>query len=72
MVGRDQFLPRIAACGDYWGQDYSEPSFGSDLAALRPKAERVGDEHVINGSTIWTTVANEVQRTVIAKQGLGL
>lgn len=56
---KERFLPRIASCEDYWCQGYSEPSSGSDLAALGLKAERVGDEYVINGSKIWTTVAHE-------------
>ncbi len=54
-----RFLPRIASADDYWCQGYSEPGSGSDLAALSLKAELVGDEYVLNGSKIWTTVAHE-------------
>ncbi len=54
-----RFLPRIASADDYWCQGYSEPGSGSDLAALSLKAELQGDEYVLNGSKIWTTLAHE-------------
>jgi len=54
-----RFLPRIASADDYWCQGYSEPGSGSDLAALSLKARREGDDYVLDGSKIWTTVAHE-------------
>jgi alkylation response protein AidB-like acyl-CoA dehydrogenase len=54
---KSKFLPRILNSQDWWCQGYSEPGAGSDLAALQTKAERAGDDYIVNGSKVWTTYA---------------
>ncbi|MNZ30550.1 Acyl-CoA dehydrogenase [compost metagenome] len=52
-----RFLPRMATGEDIWAQGWSEPGAGSDMAAIRSTAERVGDHYVLNGQKIWSTRA---------------
>ena len=55
---KNRFLPRIREGDDFWVQGYSEPGAGSDLAALKTRAERQGDHYLVNGQKIWTTLGH--------------
>ncbi|MHB8528092.1 MAG: acyl-CoA dehydrogenase family protein [Caulobacteraceae bacterium] len=55
-------LPRILSGVDYWCQGYSEPQAGSDLANLALRAEKDGEDYILNGSKIWTTHAQYANR----------
>jgi|TARA_B110000116_G_scaffold261697_1_gene266175 alkylation response protein AidB-like acyl-CoA dehydrogenase len=53
---KQRFLPDIAASNVWWCQGYSEPGSGSDLASLKTRADRDGNEYIVNGTKTWTTL----------------
>jgi acyl-CoA dehydrogenase len=56
---KERFLKKTARADIVWCQLFSEPAGGSDLAALRTRAVKDGDEWVVNGSKIWSSGAHE-------------
>lgn len=59
---RAEILPRILDGSDWWCQGYSEPGAGSDLASLKTRAVRDGEDYVINGQKTWTTLGQYANR----------
>jgi alkylation response protein AidB-like acyl-CoA dehydrogenase len=56
---KQRFLPRILAGDILFCIGYSEPGAGTDLAALKTRADRDGNEYVINGAKMWTSLAGD-------------
>ena len=59
---QESILPRILSGEDWWCQGYSEPGAGSDLASLKTRAIREGDDYIINGQKTWTTLGQHANK----------
>ncbi|MEM3204337.1 MAG: acyl-CoA dehydrogenase family protein [Saccharolobus sp.] len=55
---KKKYIRRILTAEDIWCQGFSEPSAGSDLAAIKTKAEDKGDYFIVNGQKIWSSYAH--------------
>ena len=55
---KKRYLSKILDCEEIWCQGFSEPNSGSDVAAAKTRAELKGDEFIVNGQKVWTTLAH--------------
>ena len=62
---REKYLKNILSAEDIWCQGFSEPDHGSDLGNVQTRAVKDGDEYVVNGTKIWTTMGNYAKYMIL-------
>ena len=62
---KEKYIKGILSAEDIWCQGFSEPDHGSDLGNAQCRAVRDGDEYVINGTKIWTTMGNYAKYMIL-------
>jgi acyl-CoA dehydrogenase len=62
---KKKYLPPMLKADKIWCQLFSEPGCGSDLAAVRTRAERDGDDWIVNGQKVWTSFAHFADHAIL-------
>ena len=62
---KQRYIQKILSAEEIWCQGFSEPDHGSDLGSVQTKAVRDGDDYVINGSKIWTSLGRHAKHMIL-------